>query len=56
MTETKLKLLQLDPDIWYSVFDSKGNNLTEVIKELIDGGWPLTFNEAYTLFKREYSL
>jgi hypothetical protein len=45
------KLIKLPYNIWYTVITKDGDDLTEIIKELIDGGSPFEFSNDYKKFR-----
>jgi hypothetical protein len=37
---------------WFSVTNKKGDDMTDIIKQLIDSNEPFTFSDDYKKFKR----
>ena len=46
------KLITLPYNVWYNVKSKNGDDLTEIIKELIDSGEQFEFSNDYKKFRR----
>lgn len=53
MPENYKKLLKVPTGQWFSVINKSSEDMTDEIKQLIDGNEPFVFTDDYKRFKRQ---